>query len=74
MQTGLLIKWKKIGIRGKMFLITKAFLQNREKAINVEDEISEYQKLENGVPQGSVIFPLLYIIVAADLAKKLKQT
>lgn len=57
-----------------MFLITKAFLQNREKAIKVEDEISEYQKLENGVPQGSVIFPLLYIIVVADLAKKLKQT
>jgi len=64
---GLLIKLKLLGIKGKMFQWIKGFLSDRVIQIKVNGEVSESYSVENGVPQGSIISPLLFSIMIDDV-------
>jgi hypothetical protein len=64
---GLLYKLHKLGVDGSMFAFIKSFLSNRTFQVMLQDSLSDVEELENGTPQGSVISPVLFIIMINDL-------
>uniref|UniRef100_A0A1I8AZW6 Reverse transcriptase domain-containing protein n=1 Tax=Meloidogyne hapla TaxID=6305 RepID=A0A1I8AZW6_MELHA len=60
------------GIRGKILKWITNFLTDRTFVVKIEDSQSEPQPIRSGVPQGSVIGPLLFILYINDLPQVIK--
>ena len=56
-----------MGITGKLFRWLKAFLSGRKQSVHVEGATSEEVSVLSGVPQGSVIGPLMFLILLNDI-------
>ncbi len=65
----LLKKLKSVNIDGKIWEWIREFLQNREQRVRVDSVLSNSQKVISGVPQGSVLGPLLFLIMIRDIDK-----
>lgn len=63
---GLLYKIKTL-LPAPYYLVIKSFLSERYFYVRVNDELSNFCKMESGVPQGSVLGPLLYTIFTSDM-------
>lgn len=63
---GLLYKLQQIGISGKMKRWIEDFLTNRKIKVRLNSTVSAEFPLENGTPQGSVISPLLFMLMIND--------
>ena len=50
-----------------MFNFIKSFLTNRSFQVQMNLSYSEIKNLENGVPQGSILSPILFSILINDL-------
>ena len=66
-QSGLLLKLRNLGITGNVFSFIKNFLTDRTMQVKVGNTLSQTYLLENGTAQGSVISPLLFLIMINDL-------
>ena len=55
------------GIRGIPLQLLKSYLSERYQVVKVNDVISETKLISTGVPQGSVLGPLLYLIYVNEL-------
>ena len=64
---GLLHKLEEIGIRGTLLQWFKAYLQNRKQRVSLNGQLSDIEVINAGVPQGSILGPLLYIIYMNDI-------
>jgi ribonuclease HI len=65
--TRLLEKLKKLGFSGNLYFFIKSFLSGRTFQVRWNDTLSSCYSLDMGVPQGSVIAPLLFNIMLSDI-------
>ena len=70
----LLKKLKSLGIRGKIGEWLYAFLTNRTQTVLVNGVRSETMSVISGVPQGSVLGPLLFLIFISDIGENLQHS
>ena len=68
----LLKKLELYGIRGLALNWLKSYLTDRNIKVMFKESLSEKFKVNFGTPQGSVLGPLLYIVLSNDLPKCLK--
>ena len=64
---GLTHKMRQLGIQNEMLKYISDFLRNRTIQVRVGKELSDIIQLENGSPQGSVLSPILFLIMMNDL-------
>lgn len=64
---------KNIGIEGAALAYLKSYLEGRKYCVQVGECFSDTKTLERGVPQGSVLGPILFSIYTADLANVLRR-
>ena len=58
----LLKKLEKIGVKGTELLWFKNYLNSREQIVSINDSFSSKQTYNIGVPQGSILGPLLFSV------------
>ena len=70
---GLLYKLKSMGVGEPVFNIFKDFLTNRQQRVSVEGNFSKFKPVVSGIPQGSVLGPLLFILYTVDMWNNLEN-
>ena len=70
---GLLFKLNQNGIRGKMLKIIASFLDNRYQRVVLNGQSSSWLNVKAGVPQGSILGPLLFLIYINDISNNLES-
>jgi hypothetical protein len=66
--TKLLAKLEHYGITGKLLTFMSAFIHNREQCVVLDNCFSSVTSVLSGVPQGSVLGPVLFLIFINDVS------
>ena len=70
----LYIKLRDYGIRGTLLDWFKDFLTGRTQQVVINGEMSSKAVIKSGVPQGTVLGPLLFLIYINDLPEKITSS
>ena len=63
----LLEKLSILGFQDSALQWVKSYLSDRKQQVKTENEVSDFISLKNGVPQGSILGPLLFTIMVLDI-------
>lgn len=64
----LLAKLKNIGISGSAYALLESYLSNRIQIVKIGNICSSPRKIECGIPQGSILGPLLFLIYVNNIS------
>ena len=62
----LLFKLECLGIKGSLLAWFRSYLSGRRHRVMIDNEASDFLPVTSGVPQGSIIGPLLFLIYIND--------
>ena len=71
---GLLFKLNQNGISGGLLKLFENYLHNRKQRVVLNGSYSSYSSIESGVPQGSVIGPLLFLVYINDFESNINSS
>ena len=63
----LVAKRKSYGLHSSTAFFIESYFANRYQRCKIEDSLSEWERIMAGVPQGSILRPLLYNIFINDI-------
>ena len=69
----LMLKLYNMGIRSKAYDLIASYLSNRKQAVKINGQKSEYINMSIGVPQGSILGPLLFLLYYNNIIEKMPK-
>ena len=69
----LLQKLERSGIRGNILQVMESYLLDRQQKVRLQNESSDYGKITTGVPQGTILEPLLFILYINDILRDMPK-
>ena len=69
---GLIYKLKRCGVSGQLLTLIESFLKDRKQRTVLNGQCSNWGNILAGVPQGSILGPLFFLVYVNDLTADLK--